>query len=342
MATQASSGAADVNGPTETAKTMRAIVQDAYGSVDVLRIAEVARPEVGGNEVLLRVNAAGLDRGVWHQMTGLPYLGRLAFGIPGPRNPVPGLDVAGTVVAVGADVTRWSIGDEVFGFGKGTFAEYATARQDRLTRKPPTLTFEQAAVLPVSGVTALLALTDYGKIQAGQKVLIIGASGGVGSYAVQMAKALGADVTAVCSTAKVDLVRSLGADRVIDYTSNDFADGTARYDLILDIGGDAALARLRQALTPTGTAIIVGGEGGGRWTGMGRQVRALLVSPLVKQRLTTFIARQRPEDLERLVTFVDAGTVTPSVGATYPLDEVPEAMRHLLAGQARGKTAITI
>ena len=321
---------------------MRAVVQDSYGSVEVLRVAQIARPVAGDNEVLLRVQAAGLDRGVWHQMTGLPYLGRLAFGIPGPRNPVPGLDVAGTVFAAGKGVTRFAIGDEVFGFGKGTFAEYATAREDRLTRKPAALTFEQAAVVPVSAATALQALCDVGRVQPGQTVLIIGASGGVGTYAVQLAKALGADVTGVCSTGKVDLVRSLGADRVIDYGSADFADGTARYDLIIDVGGNTALPRLRQVLTPTGTAIIVGGEGGGSWTGMGRQVRALMISPFVRQRLTTFIAKQRSGDLDRLVTFIDAGTVTPSMGATYPLHRVPDAMRHLEAGQARGKIAITI
>jgi NADPH:quinone reductase-like Zn-dependent oxidoreductase len=322
--------------------TMTAVVQDAYGSADVLQVAQIARPVVGDNEVLLRVRAAGLDRGAWHQMTGLPYLGRLAFGLPGPKNPVPGLDVAGTVVAVGSAVTRFVIGDDVFGFGKGTFAEFARAREDKLVRKPSGLTFEQAAVIPVSAGTALQALCDVGRVERGQNVLIIGASGGVGSYAVQLAKALGATVTGVCSTGKVDLVRALGADHVVDYTSDDFADGSSRYDLILDIGGDTAVARLRQVLTSKGTAVIVGGEGGGSWTGMGRQVRALMLSQVVRQRLTTFIAKQRSSDLDRLVTFIEAGTVTPSIGATYSLDRVPEAMRTLEAGQVRGKVAIAI
>ncbi len=242
--------------------TMRAITQDEYGLADLLRSARIARPEITDNdEVLVRVHAAGLDRGVWHLMTGLPYLGRLAFGVRKPRNPVPGIDLAGTVVAVGPAVTRFSAGDEVFGFGKGTFAEYAVAREGKLARKPANLTFEQAAVVPVSATTALQALTDVGRIQPGQKVLITGASGGVGSYMVQLAKTFGAVVTAVCSTSKLDLVRSLGADHVIDYTHEGFADGVNRYALILDIAGNPTLSWLRGALTPTGTAVIVGGEG---------------------------------------------------------------------------------
>jgi NADPH:quinone reductase-like Zn-dependent oxidoreductase len=327
-------------GPAES--TMRAIVQDAYGSADVLRLARITRPEIAGSEVLLRVHAAGLDRGRWHMMTGRPYLLRLVCGIRGPRNPVQGLDVAGTVVAVGSAVTRFSPGDEVFGFGRGAFAEYATAREDKLARKPANATFEQAAVVPVSALTALQALTDAGRIKAGQKVLVTDASGGVGSYAVQLARAFGAEVTGVCSTAKLDLVRSLGAAHVIDYTQDDFADGGHRYDLIIDIAGNPALSRLRRALTPTGTAVITGGEDGGNWTGMDRQFRALVLSPFLRQRLTMCTARQRSRDLERLAELIEAGTVTPSVGATYPLDQVPEAMRYLEAGKARGKVAITI
>jgi NADPH:quinone reductase-like Zn-dependent oxidoreductase len=322
--------------------TMRAIVRDGYGCADVLRLARIARPEIGGSEVLLRVHAAGLDRGQWHLMTGRPYLLRLAVGFRGPRNPASGLDVAGTVAAVGPGVTRFSVGDEVFGWGRGTFAEYAVAREGKLARKPVNASFEQAAVVPVSAVTALLALTDVGHVRAGQKVLITGASGGVGSYAVQLARAFGAEVTGVCSTAKLDLVRSLGAAQVIDYTQDDFAAGGRRYDLIIDIAGNPALSRLRRALTPAGTAVFVGGEEGGNLTGMGRQFRALARSPFLRQRLTMVTPRQRPADLERLTALIEAGTVTPSIGATYPLDQVPEAMRHLEAGKARGKIVITI
>ena len=324
--------------------TMQAVVQDRYGSAEVLHLARTARPEAAGNEVLLRVHAAGLDRGTWHLMTGLPYLGRAAFGLRRPRNPVPGLDVAGTVVAVGAAVTRFSPGDEVFGFGKGTFAEYAVAREDRLARKPANLTFEQAAVVPVSAGTALQALTDVGRLEPGQTVLVVGASGGVGSYAVQLAKALGAEaVTGVCSTEKLDLVRSLGADRVLDYTRDDWADGTHRYDLVLDIGGNPSLSRLRRALTPRGTAVIVGGEAGGSFSGsMNRPLRGMALSPFLRQRLTNFLARQRASDLDRLTPLLEAGKVTPSLGATYPLDRAPEAMRQLEAGKVRGKIAITV
>jgi NADPH:quinone reductase-like Zn-dependent oxidoreductase len=328
--------------PVAAGGTMRAIRQDGYGSADVLRSAQIARPAIGGAEVLLRVHAAGLDRGTWHLMAGRPYLVRLAVGLRGPRKPVPGLDVAGTVVAVGPDVTRFSVGDEVFGFSQGSFAEYAAARESKLAAKPANVSFEQAAAVPVSAVTALLALTDVGQVTAGQKVLITGASGGVGSYAVQLAKAFGAEVTGVCSAPKMDLVRSLGASHVLDYTQDDFADGTRRYDLIVDIAGNPSLSRLRRALTPTGTAVIVGGEDSGNWTGMGRQLRALARSPFLRQRLAIVTPRQRSADLDRLTSLIEAGTVTPSIGATYPLDQVPQALRYLEAGQARGKVVITI
>lgn len=259
---------------------MRAIVQDVYGSADQLRLAEVDKPVIAADEVLVRVHAAGVDRGTCHLMRGEPYLMRiLGFGFRGPKNRVPGLDVAGTVAAVGGDVSRFKVGDEVFGIARGSFAEYAAARQDKLVRKPAGLSFEQAAVVAVSGLAALQGLRA-GRIKAGQKVLIIGASGGVGSYAVQLAKALGATVTGVASTAKAGLVRSIGADHVIDYTREDFADGRQHYDLILDIGGNSRLSRLRRALTPKGTLVIAGGEGG-KWTGVGRQLRALALSPAV-------------------------------------------------------------
>jgi NADPH:quinone reductase-like Zn-dependent oxidoreductase len=333
---------ASISTSTAAKPAMQAIVQDAYGSADVLRLARITRPEVAENEVLIRVNAAGLDRGSWHMMTGQPYLLRLVSGIRRPKNPVLGLDVAGTVVAVGSAVTKFSAGDEVFGFGKGSFAEYTVAREDRLAHKPLNTTFERAAVVPVSAGTALQTL-DLGNVEPGQKVLIIGASGGVGTCAVQLAKAFGAEVTGVCSTTKLDLVRSLGADHVIDYTRDDFSDGPHRYDLILDFAGNPAISRLRRALTPTGTAVIAGGEEGGSWTGgMDRTLRALALSPFVRQRLTNFIAKQRASDLERLTDLIEAGKVTPSVDRSYPLERVPEAMRHLAAGEARGKIAITI
>ncbi len=322
---------------------MRAIVQDAYGSTEVLRLAEIDKPDIMANEVLVKVRAAGMDRGTWHFMTGQPYLFRImGSGLLRPKNRVPGLDVAGTVVAVGSDVTRFQAGDEVFGISRGSFAEYAAAREDKLVHKPAGLSFEQAAVVPVSGLAAIQGLRDAGRVEAGHKVLIIGASGGVGTYAVQLAKAFGAEVTGVCSTAKVELVRSIGANHVIDYTRVDFADGVKRYDLILDIGGNSRLSRLRRALDPKGTLVILGGEGGGKWTGIGRQIRALALSPFLRQRLTTFVSKHRQVDLEALSQLIETGQVAPIVGQTYPLAEVPDAMRHLEGGHAGGKIAITI
>ena len=273
---------------------MKAIVRDEYGSPDVLELRDIDIPEIADDEVLVRVHAAGVGRDVWHVMTGLPYPIRLAgYGLRAPKNPVIGSDVAGVVEAVGKDVTRFQPGDEVFGIGKGSFAEYARAREDKLAPKPANLTFEQAAVVAISGLTALQALRDHGQVAPGQEVLIIGASGGVGTFAVQIAKAFGAHVTGVCSTTKVEMVRSIGADHVIDYTREDFAEGERRYDLILDIGGNSSLARLRRALTPEGTLVIVGGEGGGRWLGgTDRQLRATMLSPFVGQKLGTFVARR--------------------------------------------------
>jgi NADPH:quinone reductase-like Zn-dependent oxidoreductase len=329
---------------TSTASTtMRAIVQETYGNADVLHLARIARPEPAANEVLVRVHAAGLDRGTWHLMTGRPYLGRLVFGMRRPKNPVPGLDVAGTVVAVGSAVTRFSVGDEVFGFGRGTFAEYTVAREGKLARKPVNLSFEQAAVVPVSAATALQALDAVGPDAPRHTVLVVGASGGVGSYAVQLAKAFGAEVTGVASTGKLPLVRSLGADHVIDYTREDFADGRHRYDVILDIAGNPTLTRLRRALTRTGTAVIVGGEEGGSFSGgMNRPLRGLALSPFLRQRFTNFIAKQRSGDLERLTELIEADKLMPSIDRTYPLEEVPEAMRRLEAGEVRGKVAIAV
>jgi NADPH:quinone reductase-like Zn-dependent oxidoreductase len=322
---------------------MRAIVQNTYGDADVWHTAEIALPVIAGSEVLVKVHAAGLDRGTWHLMTGLPYLGRLAFGFRRPKKQVPGLDLAGTVVAIGSSVSRFEVGDPVFGIGRGSFAEYAAAREDKLARKPANLTFEQSAVVPVSGLTAIQGLRDAGRVEAGQRVLIIGASGGVGTYVVQLAKASGAHVTGVCSTSKTDLVRSLGADRVIDYTRDDFADGTQRYDLVLDIGGSSPLSRLRRALAPRGTLVIVGGEGGGKLTGgIDRQLRGLALSLFVRQRLTMVVSKEHHADLERLTELIEAGAVTPSIDRTYPLEQAADAMRHLDAGRARGKIAITM
>ena len=322
---------------------MRAIVQTEYGTADVLRVARIDRPVIEAGEVLVQVRAAGLDRGTWHLMAGLPYAVRLAFGLRAPKTAVPGFDVAGLVVAVGRDVTRFRPGDEVFGIAKGSFAEVAAAREDKLVLKPSTLTFEQAAAVAISGLTALRGLCDVGHLEAGQHVLIIGASGGVGTYAVQIAKALGATVTGVCSTGKIDLVRSIGADHVVDYTTDDFADGEDRYDLILDIAGNSSISRLRRALTPHGTLVITGGEGGGRWIGgSSRQLGALALSPLVGQRLTTFISKEHYAGLERLVGLVEDGQLVPVIERTYPLSDVPEAMRHLEAGHARGKLVITV
>ena len=323
-------------------RTMRAVVQDRYGSSEVLRLDRIPRPTPAAGQVLVRVHAAGLDKGTWHLMVGKPYAVRLVMGLRGPRNPVSGKDVAGTVVEVGAGVTRFAVGDEVFGIGIGTFADYTVARADRLAHKPARLSFAQAAVVPVSGITALRAVTDVGRVTAGQRVLVLGASGGVGSYAVQLAKALGAEVTGVASTGKLDLVRSLGADHVVDYTRADFADGAQRYDVIIDIAGNPALSRLRRALTPTGIVALVGGEDAGKLTGMGRQLRGAALSPFVRQRLALVSPQESASHIERLATFIENGTVTPSVDRTYPLERAPEAMRHMEDGKVRGKVAITI
>jgi NADPH:quinone reductase-like Zn-dependent oxidoreductase len=332
------------HGATTEPTTMRAIVQRRYGDAEGLRQERIAIPDVAAGEVLVKVHAAGLDRGTWHLMTGRPYLMRVVgMGFRGPKDRVPGRDLAGTVEALGPGVTTFTVGDEVYGVGRGSFAEHAVAHEDKLAIKPATLSFEEAAVVPISGGTALQALTDQGRVETGHRVLVIGASGGVGSYAVQLAKALGAEVTGVASTDKLELVRALGADHVIDYTRDDWADGTRRYDLVLDIAGNPRLSALRRVLALTGTAVLVGGEDGGDLTGgMNRQLRALLLSPFVGQRLVTFVAKERASDLERLAPFIEAGTVTPTVDRVYPLERVPEAMRHLAAGEVRGKVAISL
>ena len=323
---------------------MKAIARDTYGPADGLELREIERPEIGDDEVLVRVHAAGVDRGVWHLMAGLPYPIRLAgYGLRAPKNPVPGMDVAGVVEAIGSEVTRFQPGDEVFGVGTGTFAEYARAPEAKLAPKPANLSFEQAAAVGISGTTALQALRDHAQVKAGQTVLIIGASGGVGTYAVQLAKVFGAEVTAVCSTAKVELVRSLGADHVLDYTREDFATSGLRYDVILDIGGNASLARLRQALAPEGTLVIAGGETSGRWLGgTDRQMRALVLSRFIGQTLKTFVAKENHEDLLALKELIEAGKVTPAIDRAYPLAEAPDAISYLVQGRARGKVVITV
>ena len=322
---------------------MRAIIQSGYGTSDVLRPGEIERPAIGADEVLVQVHAAGLDRGTWHLMAGYPSAVRLAVGIRSPRRPVPGLDLAGVVVEVGKAVTRFGPGDEVFGIGKGSFAEFAAAKEDKLASKPSKLTFIQAAAVPVSGLTALKGLCEVGELVASQKVLVIGASGGVGTYAVQIAKALGAEVTGVCSTGKIDLVRSIGADHVIDYHHDDFADGGERYDLILDMAGHSKLSRLRRALAPRGTLVVGGSENGGRWTGgLDRTLRAIAWSPFLRQRLKGLIATEHFAGLERLSELIEAGKLVPAIERTYPLSEVPAAMDHLTSGRARGKLVITV
>jgi NADPH:quinone reductase-like Zn-dependent oxidoreductase len=325
------------------APTMSAMVQDEYGSApeDVLRLAKVARPTIGDHDVLVRVRAASVDRGTWHVMAGLPYPMRVAgFGLRRPKALNPGRSLAGTVAAVGARVTALKPGDEVYGTGTGSFAEYARTRPGRLAGKPANLSYEQAAAVPVSGLTALQAVRKAA-IQPGQRVLIIGASGGVGTFAVQIAKAFGAHVTGVGSTVKLNLVRSLGADRVIDYTRDEVADGEHRYDAILDIGGNGRLSYLRRALTRHGRLVIVGGETDGRWLGgTDRQLRAQLLSPFVSQKLGTFVASENARDLTALRELIEAGKVVPAIDRTYPLAETPAAVRYMQDGYARGKVVI--
>ena len=321
---------------------MKAITQDRYGSADVLRLRDLDAPTPGEHEVLVRVQAAGIARGVLHVMTGEPYLMRLVgFGLLKPKNPVPGQDVAGTVTATGAGVTRFTVGDQVFGIAKGSFAEYAVAREDKLTHKPENLSFEQAAAMPISGLTALGAL-DAAGVTVGSNVLIVGASGGVGTYAVQIAVARGATVTGVASGSKADLVTELGAQRVIDYTRDDFADGSQRYDVIVDTGGMTSVSRLRKALQPKGTLVIVGGESGSTWSpGMGRQLKAAVMSPIVSQRLTSILNKEHYTGLDRLAKLAGTGDVTPRIERSYSLADVPDAVRRLEAGKVRGQIVIT-
>lgn len=329
---------------TKTSGSMRAIVQRNYGSAESLELAELARPKIGPEEVLVEVHAAGVDRGVWHLMTGLPYLVRLAgYGITKPKSLVPGLDVSGRVVEVGDDVERFGVGDEVFGIARGSYAEFAVADEVKLAQKPGNITFEQAAVAAISGITALQALADVAKIEPGQSVLVIGASGGVGTYAVQIAKALGGRVTGVARGAKTEMVSSLGADSVIDYTKTDYLDGQIRYDVIIDTGGLNSVRSLRKALNHDGRLVIVGGEGGGRWTGgSGRQLRAMALSPFVSQRLTTLISEEHHTHIERLASLIESGDVVPAVGRRFELAETVDAISALEAGAIAGKAVVVV
>lgn len=328
----------------EQSLSMQAIAQRSYGSAAVLQRATLKMPTIAKTDVLLEVHAAALDQGTWHLMTGTPYLLRvLGFGFLRPKQQVPGLDVAGIVKAVGSEVTRFVPGDEVYGIARGSFAEYAAASEDKLVTKPTNLSFKAAAAVTVSGITALEALTDQGKLQAGQQVLIVGASGGVGSYAVQLAKALGATVTAVASASKADLVRGLGADHVIDYRTNYLVTDTSRYDLIVDIGGRSKVSQLRRMLTREGTLVFVGGEGGNRITGgIGRQLGAALISPFVHHNLKMFVSGEKRSIMERLKTFIQTTAVTPSIGQEFALDDVAVAMERLQAGKLTGKAVLTL
>jgi len=323
---------------------MKAIVQDGYGSADVLELREVEDPTVGPDEVLVRVVAAGCGPDVWHLMTGQPYFVRVMPGFSKLRAGVRGRDVAGRVEAVGAGVRDVSPGDEVLGVVEGSFAELAVGRPDKLVRKPARLTFEQSAALPISGMTALQAVRDVASVRSGQRVLVIGAGGGVGTLTVQIAKAFGAEVTGVCSTSKADLVRSAGADHVIDYTREPFTDGSRVWDVIVDTAGRRPLRELRRALAPRGTLVIVGGDGGGRWTGgFFRQIlRAPLMSLFVSQRMRPIVATENAADLQTLTEMVEAGTLTPVVGATYPLADTAEAIRQLGTGHTGGKVVVTV
>lgn len=330
-----------------TAKsTMQAIVQDKYGSADVLELREIDKPKIAADEVLVRVKAAGVDRGVWHMMTGQPYLMRaMGFGLRAPKTKTPGMDLAGVVEAVGENVTRFKKGDEVFGtvIGAQAFAEFAKLKEEKLAHKPANLRFEEAAAVPVSAMAALKGVRDVGNVQPGQSVLIIGASGGVGHYAVQIAKSLGAVVTGVASTNKLDMVRELGADHVIDYKKKDITDSGTRYDVVIDIGGNRKLRKLRRALTRKGTLVITGGEGGGKWFGgIDRQLRALIWSKFVSQKLTSYISMENQEDLQTLKEMVEAGKLKPVVDRTFPLAETAEAIRYLESGRAKGKIVISV
>jgi NADPH:quinone reductase-like Zn-dependent oxidoreductase len=327
---------------------MRAIVQTRYGAPrDVLGLEDVDRPAPGEDDVLLRVHAASVNPADWHIIRGTPYLARLSFGLRRPRDPVPGCDLAGRVEAVGSVVTAFAPGDEVFGSsfmrGLGAFAEWAAVPHDVLAAKPANLSFEQAAALPVGALTALQGLRDHGQVEPGHKVLIVGASGGVGTFTVQIAKSMGAEVTGVCSTRNVEMVRSLGADHVVDYTREDFAGGAARYDLIFQLAGTRSPSECRGALTPKGTLLLSSGESSGHVVGpLGRVAKARALSPFVGQKMVSFAVKPNTQDLQSVRTLVESGDVSPVIDRSHPLAEVPEAIAYLEEGHARGKVVIEV
>jgi 2-desacetyl-2-hydroxyethyl bacteriochlorophyllide A dehydrogenase len=323
---------------------VNAITQEEYGTPgDVLRLREIEKPNIGDDEVLVRVQATGIHIGDWLVTSGVPYLIRLmGYGLRKPKTKVPGTEFAGFVEAVGKDVEHFQPGDEVFGFGTGGFAEYTSVSQDTLVLKPVNATFEQSAAVPVSGFTALQALRDQAKVQPGQKVLIIGASGGVGTYAVQIAKAFGAEVTGVCSTRNVDMVRSIGADHVIDYTKEGITQSGQRYDVILDMAGNRSLSELRGALTDEGTLVIVGGTGGRFLMGFGRTLRGVAMSPFVSQKLRQFMSSTNKDDLVVLKELIEDGKVTPVVDRTFPLEDTAEALSYVGRRHTQGKTVVTV
>jgi NADPH:quinone reductase-like Zn-dependent oxidoreductase len=321
---------------------MKAIVHSTYGPPDALELKDIDQPVVNDHAVLVRVRAAAVGKGDWLTVGGLPYIARMRYGLSKPKHRVPGFDMAGRIEAVGKSVTRLRRGDAVFGWCDGSFAEYASVPQSQLVMKPSNLTFEQAAAVPISGFAALQALRDTGQVQPGQQVVIIGASGGVGSFAVQLAKAFGAEVTGVCSTRSVDMVRSLGADQVIDYTQEDFARSGQRYDLILEMAGNRSLADLRRALTSKGTLVLVGGSGGKWLMGTGRTLRAVVVSLFTRQRLRSFFSKPQGADLVVLKDLIEAGKVTPVIDRTFPLNATPEAIRYVGKRSTQGKTVITM
>lgn len=323
---------------------MKAIVQERYGRPrEVLRLQDIEKPVPKDDEVLVRVHAASVHPGDWLMMSGQPYILRLMFGLRKPRKGVPGFDVAGHVEAIGKDVAEFQPGDEVFGKCEGSCAEYATTSEDLLAPKPTNLTLEQAAAVTISGTAALRGIRDAAKVQPGQKVLINGASGGVGTFAVQIAKWLGAEVTGVCSTPNLDMVRSIGADHVIDYTQEDFTQGEERYDFILDNAGSHSLSEFRQALTPAGKLIPNSGTTGGRWVGpVGRTLRAFVLSLFVRKQGRPYVSIEKREDLATLTDLIETGKVTPVIDRTYPLSDTAEAMAYVAEGHASGKTVIIV
>jgi NADPH:quinone reductase-like Zn-dependent oxidoreductase len=321
---------------------MKAIVQMRYGSPEVLQLKDVDRPVVKDDEVLVRVRAAAVNIGDWHLLRGRPYAMRMAFGLLKPRREIPGLDMAGQVEAIGMNVAQFRPGDEVFGWCKGAFAEYACAAENELLPKPANLTLEQSAAVGDSALTALAAVRDQGRVQPGDRVLINGASGGVGTFAVQIAKSFGANVTGVSSTGNVEMVRSIGADQVIDYTNEDFTQTGQRYDVMLDLVGNRSLSDCRRTLVPRGTYVVVGVRDMGRWIGLGRQFKALLLSPFVRQRMRVFVVKHNREDLAVLKDLVETGKVAPVIDRRYALSDVAEALRYQGEGHAQGKIVIAV